>query len=203
MARRPIPIKIRSKDLTQIGQLLRAGVQQVRVVLRALALQQLARGITAPQVAQSLPLTPKAIRQIAHRYNRGGLERALFDKQRPGPNQILDDAQKQRVIAMVCASPPEGRARWTVRLVAEEAARRKLVPVVGRETIRVNELAVPPFMKKAAGRRPFDGQVPRKERDQQPSVNIHRAGRERPGHRGQEDSCRRKFSLGPYKGNQL
>src|SRR6266852_2786235 len=137
MARRPIPIKIRSKDLTQIGQLLRAGVQQVRVVLRALALQQLARGITAPQVAQSLPLTPKAIRQIAHRYNRDGLERALFDKQRPGPNQILDDAQKQRVIAMVCASPPEGRARWTVRLVAEEAARRKLVPVVGRETIRV------------------------------------------------------------------
>jgi len=137
MARRPIPIKIRSKDLTQIGQLLRAGVQQVRVVLRALALQQLARGITAPQVAQSLPLTPKAIRQIAHRYNRGGLERALFDKQRPGPNQILDDAQKQRVVAMVCGSPPEGRARWTVRLVAEEAARRKLVPVVGRETIRV------------------------------------------------------------------
>jgi hypothetical protein len=38
---------------------------------------------------------------------------------------------------MVCGSPPEGRARWTVRLVAEEAARRKLVPVVGRETIRV------------------------------------------------------------------
>jgi putative transposase len=137
MARQPIPIKLKPKDLTQIGQLLRGGIQQVRVVLRGLTLQQLARGITAPQVAQTLPLSPKAIRQIAHRYNSNGLERALFDKQRPGPNQILDDSQKQRIVAMVCSSPPEGRARWTVRLVAEEAVKRKLVPDVGRETIRI------------------------------------------------------------------
>ena len=137
MARRPIPIKIKSKDLTQIGQLLRGGIQQVRVILRALALQQLARGVTAPQAAHNLPLTPKAIRQIAHRYHSNGLERALYEKKRPGPNQLLDDSQKQRIVAMVCSSPPEGQARWTVRLVAEEAVKRKLVPDVGRETIRI------------------------------------------------------------------
>src|SRR4051794_5925041 len=45
--------------------------------------------------------------------------------------------QKQRLIAMVCSNPPEGRARWTVRLVAQEAVKRKLVPRVGRETIRI------------------------------------------------------------------
>ena len=33
--------------------------------------------------------------------------------------------------------PPEGRARWTVRLLAEEAVKRKLVPGVGRETVRI------------------------------------------------------------------
>jgi putative transposase len=137
MARRPIPIKIKAKDLTQIGQLLRGGMQQVRVILRALALQQLAGGVTAPQVAQNLPLTPKAIRQIAHRYNSNGLDRALYEKQRPGARQLLDDSQKQRIVAMVCSSPPEGRARWTVRLVADEAVKRKLVPDVGRETIRI------------------------------------------------------------------
>jgi hypothetical protein len=38
---------------------------------------------------------------------------------------------------MVCSKPPEGRARWTVRLIAEESVKRKLVPKVGRETIRV------------------------------------------------------------------
>jgi len=137
MARRPIPIKVTSPHRRQIGRLLRGGVQQVRVVLRALALQQLANGVTAPQVARTLPLTAKAVREIAHRYNRQGLSRALYEKQRPGAKQILDNSQKQRIIAMVCSPPPEGRARWTVRLVAEEAVKRKLVPRVGRETIRI------------------------------------------------------------------
>ena len=84
-----------------------------------------------------IPLTVQAIRKLGHRYQEGGLERALYEKQRPGAAEVLDDNQKQRLIAMVCSSPPEGRARWTVRLVAEEAAKRKLVPRVGRETIRI------------------------------------------------------------------
>jgi transposase len=137
MARRPIPIKVKARDRARIGQLLRGGVQHVRVVLRALTLRLLADGITAPQVAQTVPLTPKAIREIAHRYNQEGLNRALYEKQRPGAKQVLDDSQKQRIIAMVCSQPPEGRARWTVRLIAREAVKRKLVPRVGRETIRV------------------------------------------------------------------
>jgi hypothetical protein len=46
-------------------------------------------------------------------------------------------SEKQRIIAMVCSQAPEGRARWTVRLVVEEAVKRKPVPKVGRETIRI------------------------------------------------------------------
>jgi hypothetical protein len=45
--------------------------------------------------------------------------------------------QSQRIIAMVCGSPPKGMARWSVRLIAEEAVKRKLTPQVGRETIRI------------------------------------------------------------------
>ena len=137
MARRPIPITVSTHDLAQISQLLGGGVQQVRVVLRALALRLLADGITTPQVAQTVPLTPKAIREIAHRYNQEGLERALYEKPRPGAQPALDASQKQRIVAMVCSQPPEGRARWTVRLIAQEAVKRKLVPRVGRETVRV------------------------------------------------------------------
>ena len=48
--------------------------------------------------------------------------------------------RKERIIAMVCSSPPEGRGRWTVRLVAEEAVKRKLVPAIGREAIRILRL---------------------------------------------------------------
>ena len=38
---------------------------------------------------------------------------------------------------MVCSRPPTGRAHWSVRLIAEEAVKRKLVAKVGRETIRI------------------------------------------------------------------
>ena len=117
--------------------MLGGGVQQVRVVLRAVALLQLAKGVSAPKIADMVPLTAQAIRKIGHRYSEGGLERALYEKQRPGADALLEDSQKQRIIAMVCSDPPEGFARWTVRLVAEEAVKRRLIPRVGRETIRI------------------------------------------------------------------
>ena len=137
MGRPPLSIDVTPKDQKELANLLSGGVQQVRVVLRALALLQLAKGASAPQISNVIPLTPQAIRKIGHRYREGGLESALYEKQRPGAAAVLDDSQKQRIIAMVCSDPPEGRARWTVRLVAQEAVKRRLAPRVGRETIRI------------------------------------------------------------------
>ena len=128
MGRPPLTIDVSPKDRKELVKLLSGGVQQVRVVLRALALLQLAKGVSAPQIAAVLPLTSQAIRNIGRRYRQNGLEAALFEKQRPGAATVLDDSQRQRIIAMVCSDPPEGRARWTVRLVAEEAVTRRLVP---------------------------------------------------------------------------
>ena len=137
MGRPPLSIEVTHKDQKELANLLSGGVQQVRVVLRALALLQLAKGASAPRISSVVPLTPQAIRKVGHRYLEGGLEPALYEKQRPGATAVLDDSQRQRIIAMVCSDPPEGRARWTVRLVAQEAVKRKLVPRVGRETIRI------------------------------------------------------------------
>jgi len=137
MGRPPLSINIASKDQKELAKLMSGGVQQVRVVLRALALLQLAKGVSAPQIANLVPLTSQAIHNIGRRYQQGGLERALYKRHRPGAAEVLDQNQKQRLIAMVCSSPPEGRARGTVRRVAEEAVKRRLVPRVGRETIRI------------------------------------------------------------------
>jgi transposase len=121
----------------KVNSLLRGGIQPVRVVLRALALTQLHDGKAVAEVASNLRLTAKAVRQIGRRYEDQGLERALYDRRHPGAAVTFDASQKQRIIAMVCSDPPEGRARWTVRLVAEEAVKRKLVPDIGRESVRV------------------------------------------------------------------
>lgn len=137
MSRPALRIEVAKKDQREMEKMLSGGVQPVRAVLRAMALLQLARGVSAARIAEFIPLTPQAIRKVGHRYIEGGFERAVYEKARPGAAALLEDSQKQRIIAMVCAGPPEGHARWTVRLVAEQAVKRRLVPRVGRETIRV------------------------------------------------------------------
>ncbi len=153
---RRLQIQLPRKDKQALQELRRGGIQQVRVVLRALALLQLADRQSPPQVARNLRLTAKAVRAIGWRYQQEGLERALYEKPRPGAAPLLAPSQQQRIIAMVCSDPPEGRARWTVRLIAQEAVKRKLVPKVGRETIRVllQGQYLKPWREKNVVRRP-------------------------------------------------
>jgi hypothetical protein len=89
MGRPPLRIEVKTKDQNELTKLLSGGVQQVRVVLRALALRQLAKGVSAPRISSLVPLTPQAIRKVGHRYQTGGLEPALYDKQRPGAATVL------------------------------------------------------------------------------------------------------------------
>jgi transposase len=132
-----LEVKLPKPDERSLVQLLRSGVQQVRVVLRSLALLQLSGGDSAPVIARRLRLTPKTVRDIGKRYLEGGVDRALYERPRQGAKPILSPTERQRIIAMACSDAPEGRARWTVRLIAEQAIKRKLVPKVGRETIRI------------------------------------------------------------------
>jgi transposase len=134
---RRLHVRLTKRDGKELDDMLSSGIQPVRVVRRGLALCQLHGGKAVSEVAANVRLTPKAVRDIGRRYEETGLDRALYDRQRPGAQTLLEDSQRQRIIAMVCSDPPEGRARWTVRLVAEQAVKRKLVPKVGRETIRV------------------------------------------------------------------
>ncbi|MBC8126140.1 MAG: helix-turn-helix domain-containing protein [Gloeobacteraceae cyanobacterium ES-bin-144] len=136
-AYRRLHVRLSKRHRDKLDGILSGGLQPVRVVLRALTLAQLHQGMAASEVAANLRITPKTVREIGRRYQDAGLDEALYDRQRPGAAPLLDQSQRQRIIAMICADPPPGCARWTVRLVAEEAVKRKLVPGVGRETIRI------------------------------------------------------------------
>ena len=137
MARSALRLKLSKPHRSELSQLLKSGVLQVRVVLHALALVHLAEGARAPQVAKSTRLGAQTVRNLIRCYQQGGLEGALYEKERPGAAPIVDGEQKQRIIAMVCSDPPTGFARWTVRLIAEETVKRRLVPRVGREAVRI------------------------------------------------------------------
>jgi putative transposase len=132
-----VHVQLRRRDRKRIAEMLNKGRESARVLRRASILRQLDRGQTAAQVADNVGVAPKTVRAIAWRYAEEGLEAALYEKPRPGQRRALDAGQSQRIIAMVCSPPPQGQARWSVRLIAQEAVKRKLVPRVGRETIRI------------------------------------------------------------------
>ena len=132
-----VHVQLGKKDRKQITGMLNKGRESARVLRRAAILRQLDQGQTAAQVADNVGVAPKTVRAIARRCEEEGLEQALYEKPRPGKRRVLDAGQSQRIIAMVCSQPPEGRAHWSVRLIAQEAVKRKLAPQGGRETIRI------------------------------------------------------------------
>jgi putative transposase len=132
-----LQIQLSRQERRQIDKLLSGGVQPVRVVIRALVLRQMDDGRSTVEAGAGVGVSAKVAWEIGKRYREGGLERAIYDAPRPGQKPLLDAEQGQRIIAMVCGPPPSGRARWTVRLIAEEAVKRKLVGHVAPETVRI------------------------------------------------------------------
>lgn len=66
-----------------------------------------------------------------------GLEAALGRRQRSRERApVLDGEGQARLVAIACSEPPEGRARWTLHLLADELKRRQIVHTISHETVR-------------------------------------------------------------------
>jgi len=135
--KRQLVVRLKATDRRRIAAMLRGGIEPVRVIKRAQVLRLLDQGIGPPQIADAVGVSPQTVRDVGWRYLGEGLDRALHEKPRPGHQPALSPGQAQRIVAMVCGPPPEGRARWSARLITEEAMRRHLAARIGRETVRV------------------------------------------------------------------
>ena len=130
-------LKLGKKDRIELAAMKREGKQSARTWRRVRILELLDGGLSVRATAKAAGTYPRETSRVGKRYLANGLQAALTDDPRGKPEPLLDSAQQAAVVAMVCGPAPEGRARWTIRLVAEQAVRRGIIPKVGRETIRV------------------------------------------------------------------
>jgi Homeodomain-like domain len=74
---------------------------------------------------------------VRQRFVEEGLEAALRPKpsRRQYPRK-LDGAAEARLIALACGPAPEGRARWTLRLLADRFVQLEHAPALSHETVR-------------------------------------------------------------------
>jgi transposase len=68
-----------------------------------------------------LQVSQQTIYNVKRRFLEGGLQAALFDQPRSGRPVEIDGKQRAKITALACSTPPEGRARWTLRLLADKA----------------------------------------------------------------------------------
>jgi len=85
-----------------------------------------------------LGVTSRAIEHLKKRFVEEGLESALERKplEKPPREVTFDGAFEARLIALACSEAPEGRQRWTVRLLADKAVELDLAPSVSHMTVQ-------------------------------------------------------------------
>jgi transposase len=121
MARIAQPVTLSSNESRSLKNILARGTTSARTLSRARILDLLHRQKHPADIAALLQVSTQTIFNLKRRYLAGGLQAALFDQPRSGRPIEIDGKQRAKITALACSTPPEGRARWTLRLLADKA----------------------------------------------------------------------------------
>jgi transposase len=95
-------------------------------------------GWPSERIAQALGVTPRTIEHVKRRLLEGGMDTALDRKKRDKPprDSIFDGEKEARLIALACSQAPDGRKRWTVRLLAERLVELRIFGHISKSSVQ-------------------------------------------------------------------
>ena len=120
-----------TENRQELESLIRSGESSARTQTRARILlltdenQKKKKG--AEEIASVLMCSLPTITNIRKKFVDGGVENALYDKVRPGAIPKITGEVEAQLTLLACSAPPEGRARWTLQLLADRLVELKLV----------------------------------------------------------------------------
>ena len=90
------------------------------------------------RIAEALDCGRRTVERVRQRFVERGLNLALGRKpqDRPSRERKFDGAAEARLIALACSPPPDGRARWTLKLLADKLVELEVFDAVDDETVR-------------------------------------------------------------------
>jgi transposase len=125
------------RGLIAVGKAAAKKLLHARILLKADAA---AGGPAWPdeRIAEALDVSAATAGRVRRRFVEEGLEAALVRKKqdRPSRERRLDGRAEARLIALACSKPPDGRAAWTLQLLADKLVELKVVDAVCDETVR-------------------------------------------------------------------
>jgi transposase len=135
-----MPAKKYIVDLTAEEQgtlvgVIRHGKAAARQVTRARILLKADEGLTDEEIAEEVATSRATVERTRQRFVEENLA-ALTERPRTGAPPRLDGKAQAHVIAVACSRAPQGRERWTLRLLADKAIELRLADSLSYETIR-------------------------------------------------------------------
>src|SRR6202795_3682796 len=128
-------------DLSQIERtalraLLSGGKHASRKLKRAQILLAADAGACDEDIVRSVGVGGSTVYRTKRRFVLGNLAAALNEEPRPGARRKLTGKEEALLVATACSSPPAGRARWTLELLADEMVKLTSHESLSRETVR-------------------------------------------------------------------
>lgn len=143
-------VRLPSEVRQSLLQMVRSGTRPVQVTRRCQVLLKSDEGCTDEEIAEHVGCSDRTVRTVRKQFCVGGAEQAIHDSPRSGRPETFTARQRQQVVALACADPPEGRERWTLELLCEAAAKRGFVKSVGKSEVALwlKEHDLKPWRKK-------------------------------------------------------
>jgi transposase len=129
-------IELSQAERDQLSALLSGGKHAARKLKRAQILLAADAGIGDEQIATSVGVGGSTVYRTKRRFVLDSLDGALSEEARPGAERKLSAKEEALLIATACSGPPEGRARWTLELLADEMVKLTDHAELSRETVR-------------------------------------------------------------------
>jgi hypothetical protein len=135
-------VKLTPEDRSYLENLMKSGSISVRVFKKAFILLQSDQskqgpGWTYEKIMAAYHVSQMLITETRKKYVAKGLPEALYRKKPDREyRSIIDGEAEAQLIAIACGKPPEGRVRWTLRLLRDHMVAAGYVEQVSHETIR-------------------------------------------------------------------
>jgi putative transposase len=146
-------VHLSGNDRHVIDALLHTGSHPARVIHRASILLKANGGMKDADIASHLDCTTVHVANVRQRYCTKGLDRALYDAPRSGKPPTFTGKNEAQIVALACTEAPEGRARWTMRLLAERAVDDGIVKKISPQSVwlMLEKQDTKPWLKKKCG----------------------------------------------------
>jgi transposase len=125
-----------AEERDQVEALLKRGRIGARVSARARILLHAHDGATDGAIAAAVRVGGATVERTRRKFVEGGLDWALHERPRPGGTRKLDGKQEAFLVATACSTPPDGRPRWTLQLLADRLVAVQVVDAISDETVR-------------------------------------------------------------------